>query len=40
MLAGVALAAARNLTQWAALFCIAFGTWDIAFYVFLKVLID
>ena len=40
MLAGVALAAARNLTQWAALFCIAFGIWDIAFYLSLKALID
>jgi hypothetical protein len=39
MLAGVALAAARNPGQWAALFGIAFGVWDIFFYVFLKLLI-
>lgn len=40
MLAAVALAVARNAGQWAAAFVIAFGTWDITFYVFLKVLLD
>jgi hypothetical protein len=39
MLAAVALAVARNAAQWAAAFVIAFGTWDITFYVFLKVLL-
>jgi hypothetical protein len=39
MLAAVALAVARNAGQWAAVFVIAFGTWDITFYVFLKVLL-
>jgi hypothetical protein len=40
MLAAIALAVARNTGQWAAAFVIAFGTWDIAFYLFLKVLLD
>ena len=40
MLATVALAVARNAGQWAAAIAIAFGTWDITFYVFLKVLLD
>jgi hypothetical protein len=40
MLAAVALAAARNFRQWFAGFMIAFGMWDIFYYVFLKVLID
>ena len=39
MLAAVALAVARNAGEWAAAFVIAFGTWDITFYVFLKVLL-
>jgi len=39
MLAGVALIAAQNAGQWAAVFAIAFGAWDIAFYLFLKVLL-
>lgn len=39
MLAGVALAVARNAGQWMAAFVIAFGAWDITFYVFLKVLL-
>jgi hypothetical protein len=39
MLAAVALAHARNLRQWFAGFMIAFGVWDILYYVFLKVLI-
>jgi hypothetical protein len=39
MLAALALAVARNAGQWAASFVIAFGTWDITFYVFLKVLL-
>lgn len=40
MLAGIALAAARNGSQWAAGFVIAFGTWDLTFYLFLKLLLD
>jgi hypothetical protein len=40
MLAAVALAVARNAGDWAAAFVFAFGTWDITFYVFLKVLLD
>jgi hypothetical protein len=40
MLAGAALAIATNAGQWAAAFVIAFGTWDITFYVFLKLLLD
>jgi hypothetical protein len=40
MLAAIALAVARNAGQWAAAFVIAFGTWDITFYLFLKVLLD
>ena len=39
MLAAVGLAVADNFTQWAAAFLIAFGVWDISFYLFLKVLI-
>jgi hypothetical protein len=40
MLAGIALAVCRNAGEWAAAFAIAFGVWDILFYVFLKVLLD
>src|SRR5262245_7395773 len=40
MLAAIALASARNRGQWAAAFAIAFGIWDIAFYGFLKLLLD
>jgi hypothetical protein len=40
MLAGIALAVCRNWGEWAAAFAIAFGVWDILFYVFLKVLLD
>src|SRR5260370_7926441 len=40
MLAAIALAGADNAGQWAAAFAIAFGTWDIAFYAFLKLLLD
>lgn len=39
MLAAIALAMARNARQWFAAFMIAFGVWDIFFYVFLHVLI-
>jgi hypothetical protein len=39
MLAAIALAVARNAGDWAAAFVIVFGTWDISFYVFLKVLL-
>jgi hypothetical protein len=40
MLATVALAIARNFRQWFAGFMVAFGVWDIFFYIFLKVLLD
>jgi hypothetical protein len=40
MLAAIALAVASNAAQWTAAFAIAFGTWDIMFYVFLKLLLD
>jgi hypothetical protein len=40
MLAAIALAVAANAGQWAASFAIAFGIWDITFYVFLKLLLD
>jgi hypothetical protein len=40
MLAAAALAVARNGRQWFAAFVLAFGLWDIFYYVFLKVLID
>ena len=40
ILAAIALAVADNAGQWAAAFAIAFGTWDIAFYAFLKLLLD
>jgi hypothetical protein len=38
MLAGVALATTRNLREWAAAFVVSFGIWDLAFYLFLKLL--
>ncbi len=40
MLAAIALAVAHTFQHWAAAFLIAFGVWDISFYIFLKVLID
>jgi hypothetical protein len=40
MLAAAGLAVASNSRQWFAAFAIAFGVWDIFFYVFLKVLLD
>lgn len=39
MLAAVALAVAENAAEWAAAFVIAFGVWDITFYLFLKALL-
>jgi len=39
MLAAIALAVARNAGEWAAAFVVAFGVWDIAFYLFLKLLL-
>jgi hypothetical protein len=39
MLAAIALAVARNAGEWAAAFVIAFGTWDITFYAFLRLLL-
>ena len=38
MLAAVALAVARNLREWFAAFVVAFGAWDVFFYVFLRVM--
>jgi len=40
MLATIAIAAARNRRQAWAYFMIAFGVWDIFYYVWLKVLLD
>lgn len=40
MLAALALALSKNAGQWAAAFAIAFGTWDLAFYAGLKLLLD
>jgi hypothetical protein len=39
MLAGVALAAAGSGRLWMPAFALAFGTWDLFYYVFLKVLV-
>jgi hypothetical protein len=39
MLAGVALVAAGNSKLWLPAFALAFGTWDLFYYVFLKVLV-
>ena len=39
MLAAIGLAVAGNFQQWAAAFLIAFGVWDICFYLFLRLLI-
>jgi hypothetical protein len=38
MMAGVALAATRNLRDWVAVFLVSFGTWDLSFYLFLNLL--
>lgn len=40
MLAGAGLITARDSRQWIAGFAIAFGIWDISFYLFLKVFLD
>ena len=40
MLAALALTVSKDASQWAAAFVIAFGTWDLAFYAGLKLLID
>jgi hypothetical protein len=40
MLASVALAAAGGRSLWLPSFAIAFGTWDLFFYVFLKLLVN
>jgi hypothetical protein len=40
LLAGAALAAARSFREWFAGFVVAFGIWDIFYYVFLKLLLD
>ncbi len=39
MLAGVALAVARNLREWTAAFLTCFGVWDLTFYFWLKLLL-
>jgi hypothetical protein len=39
MLAAIGLACARNTRQWLAGFMIAFGVWDIFYYVFLKLFV-
>lgn len=39
MLAALALAVARNMGQWAAALALAFGTWDLAFYAGLKLIL-
>jgi len=39
MLAAAAIAVSRNGRQWMAAFLVAFGFWDIFFYIFLKVTI-
>src|SRR6202050_1551890 len=40
MLASVALVAARDRPLWLPSFAIAFGTWDLSFYAFLKLLLQ
>jgi hypothetical protein len=40
MLAAAGLLGARNFRQWLAGFMIAFGVWDVFYYVFLKLLVD
>jgi hypothetical protein len=40
MLASVALVAARDRRLWLPAFAIAFGTWDLSFYAFLKLLLQ
>lgn len=39
MLAAIALVAANNFSDWTAAFVIAFGVWDMTFYLFLKLLL-
>jgi hypothetical protein len=39
MLAGAALTSARKLREWIAAFLVCFGTWDITFYLFLRLLL-
>ncbi len=39
MLAGVALAVARNVREWTAAFVTCFGIWDLTFYLWLKMLL-
>ncbi len=40
MLASVAFVAARSMREWIAAFLVCFGIWDIAFYLWLKLLLD
>lgn len=40
MLAGAAVAVASTPLQWFAAFAIAFGIWDLAFYLFLKIILN
>ena len=39
MLAGAALAVARNVREWTAAFLTCFGIWDLTFYLWLKLLL-
>jgi hypothetical protein len=39
-LAGVALAITRSVREWVAAFLVGFGVWDLAYYLFLKMLMD
>lgn len=40
MLAAAALAVSNNFRQWLAAFVLAFGVWDLVFYLVLKVILD
>jgi hypothetical protein len=40
MLAAAALAGTGSFRAWFAAFLVAFGVWDVSFYIFLKVLLD
>jgi hypothetical protein len=40
MLSAIAWAMGRNFRQWLAGFMVAFGVWDIFYYVFLKLVVD
>lgn len=40
MLASIGLIVARSAREWFAAFLVTFGVWDVAFYAFLKLLLD